>query len=154
MGDAAPVFCAVSLDEPAARALERRHVAELGRRYGGTGPALLDAAPFEPPKGCFLVVRVGDEAVACGGIRRLTPVVAELKCVYVAPAHRRRGIARVLLARLEAAASAAGYNSLRLEAGTGQPEALALYASAGYREIPPYGPFRDEACARCMAKPL
>lgn len=76
--------------------------------------------------------------MACGGIKRLGPRVAEIKRMYVAPAARSRGVARRLLATLEEAARGLGYATVRLDTGPAQPHARALYASAGYRTISDY----------------
>ena len=46
--------------------------------------------------------------------------------MFVLPACRGRGIARALLAALEAEALTSGYGVLRLETGTLQPEAVGL----------------------------
>ena len=57
---------------------------------------------------------------------------AEIKRMYVAPAGRRTGLARAMLAHLETTALAAGADVMVLETGTEQPEAIALYESSGY----------------------
>jgi GNAT superfamily N-acetyltransferase len=59
--------------------------------------------------------------------------------MWTAPSERRRGHARRVLAALEDAARARGYRAVRLETGRPQPEAVALYAGAGYAPITPYG---------------
>jgi hypothetical protein len=41
-----------------------------------------------------------------------------------------------------------------LETGTEQPEALSLYASAGYLPIPSFGFYRDSPLNRCLARRL
>jgi GNAT superfamily N-acetyltransferase len=74
--------------------------------------------------------------------------------MYVDPPVRRRGIARMILARLEDAARESGYRSVRLETGLGQPEAMALYASADYRRIRPYGEYVGDPLSACYEKPL
>ncbi len=104
----------------------------------------------------------GTEAVACGGWRArrsgddpaLRDGDAEIKRMYVAPAHRGRGIARALLAELERAAVAAGCRRAVLETGTRQPEAIALYLSEGYAPMAKFGTYRDEPGSRCFAKSL
>jgi GNAT superfamily N-acetyltransferase len=58
--------------------------------------------------------------------------------MYVRPEHRRQGHARRLLQRLEDEARRLGYTRVRLDTGPLQPEAAALYASAGYHAIDPY----------------
>ena len=65
-----------------------------------------------------------------------TPRSSGCSCVT---AHRGRGHARAVLAELERTAAAAGRRRAVLETGTRQPEAIALYTSAGYG---PDGPVR------------
>jgi len=73
----------------------------------------------------------------------------------VAAAHaRRRGHSRRVLSALEAAAADRGYALLKLETGIEQPEAVALYRSAGYAQIEKYGRYRDDPRSICMAKGL
>jgi ribosomal protein S18 acetylase RimI-like enzyme len=124
--------------------------AELDRRYGaeddaGQGwRAEVGPADVTPPAGVFLVARVDGEAVGCGAVKRHADGVGEVKRMYVAPAGRRRGLGRILLAELEHHAASLGYRVLRLETGEAQPEAMALYESAGFRRIPNYGRYADD----------
>jgi GNAT superfamily N-acetyltransferase len=142
------------MDGEVAQPLVAELDAELARRYDDD--AAIDASPaeFTPPTGRFVVALADGRPVACGGFRRLTPTVAELKRMYVRPPERGRGLGRRLLADLEHAAREAGYAELWLETGTAQPEAMALYASAGYRLIPNFGQFADSPMSRCYAKSL
>ena len=41
-----------------------------------------------------------------------------------------------------------------LETGEAQPEAIALYRSAGYTQIPPFGHYTDSEQSVHLAKPL
>ena len=116
-------------------------VAEVESLYGQiTGPGMPTATPtdFAPPAGLCLVGFDAGEAVCVAGIKRLDAEVAEIKRMYVAPAARSRGIARVLLTALEDAARELGYVRVRLDTGTKQPHARDLYLSTGYREIENY----------------
>lgn len=121
--------------------------AEYGRRYGGDGDiSPIDVHQFDPPGGHFLMVYVDDVPAAMGGWRRGGPLGesdAEIKRMYVRPAYARRGLARAILAELEASAAAVGITRLVLETGTAQPEAIALYLSSGYVEIPKFGFYAD-----------
>ena len=74
--------------------------------------------------------------------------------MYVRADWRRRGIARELLTELENRAAKAGYLRAVLETGTEQPEALALYPSAGWTSIPGYGHYKWSPRNRCFAKDL
>ena len=59
---------------------------------GGVTPEQL-----APPLGAWLLGWRDDEAVACGGVRLLTPEVCEIKRMYVDPSARGAGLARRLL---------------------------------------------------------
>jgi GNAT superfamily N-acetyltransferase len=145
---------AVALDHPLARTMEERLVAEMVTRYGGAGPGPVPLEHFTAPQGCFLVAHLDDVPVACAGFRFLRPSVAEVKRMYVDVAARGHGLARRLLAELEQRAAAAGYTQMWLETGTDQPEAVALYTSAGYRRMDPYGEYRYDPGSRCYYRTL
>lgn len=74
--------------------------------------------------------------------------------MFVTPAHRGRGIGQQVLAALESRARELGYSILRLETGNGQPEAIRLYTSVGYREIPCFGEYVDDPLSICFEKHL
>jgi hypothetical protein len=59
-----------------------------------------------------------------------------------------------VLEALEVRAVAIGYTRLVLETGIRQPEAMALYESAGYASIEPYGFYKHAPMSRCYAKDL
>lgn len=59
-----------------------------------------------------------------------------------------------MLARLEHHAVALGYRRLQLETGHRQPEAIALYESAGYHRIPSFGQYAGDKLSVCFAKDL
>jgi GNAT superfamily N-acetyltransferase len=130
-------------------------------RYGGPDETPLDPAYFEPPNGAFYVGYLDGRPVATGAWRLRHDVVvdgtsetAEIKRMYVAPRARGRGLARAMLAHLEATARAAGAEAMVLETGLAQPEAIALYESSGYTPIPGFGFYKDAPVARCFARRL
>lgn len=111
-----------------------------------------------PPAGVFLVAWLDGEPVGSGAVRRLVgsedPTVGEVKRMWTEPHARRRGVSRAVLARLEREARALGFRRLQLETGDRQPEALALYESAGWHRIEPYGQYRGDPGSVCFAKDL
>jgi putative acetyltransferase len=92
------------------------------------------------PNICFFVVRQDGEAVACGGIG-FYEGFAELKRMYAKPSVRGRGVAKKLLAHLEAEAISTGQLLVRVETGVYQHEALRFYEGAGYRRCDAFGPY-------------
>ena len=59
-----------------------------------------------------------------------------------------------MLAALEEQARERGFARIRLETGTRQPEAMGLYAAAGYREIEGFGAYAGHADQRCFEREL
>jgi GNAT superfamily N-acetyltransferase len=147
-------FQIVSLDHPRARALEEKLKAEMSVRYGGSGPGPIPVEHFVAPEGAFVVAVRDEEAVACGGFRFLRTDIAEIKRMYVDPVARGQGVGRSLLRFLEEQAASSSYTQLWLETGTEQPEAIALYTSAGYRALRPYGEFKYDSRSRCFYRSL
>ncbi|HEY8525461.1 MAG TPA: GNAT family N-acetyltransferase [Acidimicrobiales bacterium] len=130
----------VSARDPLVAPLLADLTREYAARYGETGEmATVAPEEFDPPAGTFLVLVDGGEVLAGGGLRRLDDGVCEVKRMWTAPGHRRKGYASRVLTALEDAARAAGYRTLLLETGPLQPEAYALYTGRGYRRIPVYG---------------
>lgn len=91
-----------------------------------------------PPQGAWLVGWRGEEAVACGGVRLLSPDVCEIKRMYVDPSARGAGLARRLLTELEDAGAALGASLARLDTGRDMAPAVGLYRTTGYVEIEDY----------------
>jgi GNAT superfamily N-acetyltransferase len=145
---------AVGYADPVAQHLIERVQQEYVVRYGGRDAAVVDPAEFSPPLGLFLVAEAGGVAAGCGGWRAHDDGAAEIKRMYVEPAFRRRGIAAQVLAELERTAAAAGHRRLLLNSGDRQPEALALYARAGYTPVTGYGVYADAPGAVFLGKDL
>ncbi|MFI2364819.1 GNAT family N-acetyltransferase [Promicromonospora sp. NPDC019610] len=116
------------------------------------------AEEFAPPVGALVLLLEHGAPVAGGAFRRRlepelgetarlaradardadgVPAVptAELKRIWTHEAHRRRGLARRVLAELETRARALGYPRLYLTTGPRQPEAAGLYRATGYRPL-------------------
>jgi GNAT superfamily N-acetyltransferase len=143
-------------ESPDVQALCLAQQREMHGIYGEAdiGPTR-EASMFVPPDGVFLVLREDDgRAIGCGGIARFDAARGEVKRMYVVPEARGRGLGRRLLEELEAQARELGYTSVVLETGDRQPEALGLYASAGFERIPCYPPYDSRALSLCFEKRL
>ena len=123
-------------------------------RYGGPDEARVDLHEFAPPQGLFLVATLDGVPVASGGWRHIAGDAVEIKRMYVVPAARGLGLARRVLAELESTAAAAGYARALLGTGDRQPEAIALYESAGYLAVPGFGHYAGVPGALFYGKSL
>jgi ribosomal protein S18 acetylase RimI-like enzyme len=94
---------------------------------------------LEPPQGLLLVAHRDESVEGCAGLRVLDDGVGEVKRVWVAPASRRQGLGRRLMAEAERHARERGIRELRLDTRSDLVEARRLYEALGYREIPPFG---------------
>jgi ribosomal protein S18 acetylase RimI-like enzyme len=151
----------VRIDHPDAALLVEEVQEEYVLRYGGRDETPIEPGYFDAPAGAFFVGYLEGIPLVTGAWRRRSDVVvdgtsltAEIKRMYVAPAARHRGLARTMLAHLEATAAAEGVEVMVLETGMKQPEAIALYLSSGYARIPGFGYYADSPLSRCFAKRL
>ncbi|RKT84070.1 putative acetyltransferase [Saccharopolyspora antimicrobica] len=135
-------------------AFVERLQAEYTRIYGAPDESPADAAQFSPPSGGFCVGYEGGTAVAMGGWRRRDGGRAELKRMYVPDEHRGNGYSRAILTWLENAAAADGAVEMVLETNQRHPAALALYRSAGYTEVEPFGYYADDPLTVYLGVPL
>ena len=129
---------------------------ELSQRFASGFDPSQSLAPsleeFLPPDGSFLIMRVEDELVGCGGFKRNSPHAAYLKRMWVAPGVRGLGLGVRLLTALEEQARARGYRKAQLETNETLTEARQLYRRCGYLEV---APFNDEPYAHYwFEKPL
>lgn len=130
---------AEAADSPVAVRLVEAMETEIIGLYGqGEMPTSARPDELSPPHGAFIVVWEDGRPVAGGGLKRLEDGVGEIKRMFVVPEARSRGHARRLLEGLEAAARKLGFRVARLDSGPDQLHAVALYRSAGYRDVPDY----------------
>jgi DNA-binding MarR family transcriptional regulator len=139
---------AVDPAHPHAQHCLREYFAELDRRFdAGFDPdrsRLADPTEMRPPEGVFCLATLRGEPVGCGGLKFHGEAPTELKRMWVDPAARGLGVGRRLLAELESRAAAGGRRTVRLDTNGSLTEAVAMYRSAGYREV---DPFNDETYA-------
>lgn len=102
----------------------------------------------------FFVLRANGVPAGCGGILFVDDAYGEVKRMYVRPPFRGSGYGRRILDHLAEHARGRRIALLRLETGIHQQEAIALYERAGFRAIPPFGPYTDDPLNRCYEKRL
>jgi GNAT superfamily N-acetyltransferase len=161
-------FQPAAFDHPDAVKLNDAVQLEYAERYRQDGESEGDVTPldtsmFVPPRGLYLLT-YDDQGrpVATGGWRSqeangegYSDGDAEIKRMYVVPEARGLGLARRILTALEDDARAAGRIRMVLETGIRQPEAIALYISAGYEPCAQkFGHYREYDNSRCFAKLL
>ena len=133
---------------PPARACMQAYFEELARRFDdGFDPARSISADDEelsPPAGLLLLATLHGEPVGIGALKFHDNGPPDIKRMWVAAAVRGLGLGRRLLADLEARAAQHGARTVRLETNRTLAEAIGLYRSAGYREVPA---FNDEPYA-------
>ncbi len=127
---------------PDARLCVGRYFAELAERFEtGFDPAQsIPAADDQltPPRGLLLVARLHGEPVGCGALKLHPDGPTEIKRMWVDESVRGLGLGRRLLRELERHAHEAGASVLRLETNGSLVEAIRLYRSSGYEEVPAF----------------
>ena len=133
---------------PHAQRCLHAYFSELDRRFdAGFDPALSIPADLEelrPPAGLLLVATLRADPIGCGALKFRGQEPAEIKRMWVAESARGFGVGRRLLTELEDRAAEHGARTVRLETNKALTEAISLYRSAGYIEVPP---FNDEPYA-------
>ncbi|GAA0909036.1 GNAT family N-acetyltransferase [Streptomyces thermoalcalitolerans] len=129
----------VPVSDPRVKPLLRELADEYSRRYGKDARAEMARYPDEEFTasygGVLLLLLEHGEPVAGGAFRRYDATTAELKRIWTHSAHRRRGLARRVIAELEREARTRGYRRIYLTTGPRQPEARGLYLATGYTPL-------------------
>jgi putative acetyltransferase len=133
-------------------------VADLDKDLWARYPAIQqNFTPFNKidPSARVVVAYSQNGPVGCGCFRKMDDEgTLEIKRMYVRPQSRGKGIAKLVLSELEKWGKDEGFTQAKLETGNNQPEALAVYSGAHYKQIPNYPPYIDIAESICMAKKL
>jgi putative acetyltransferase len=141
-------------DKPETRALLDESSAYMASLYPAESNHILGVEALQQPEVTFVVARVDGQALGCGAVLKSGEHWAELKRMFVSPAARGQKLGRRLLQRLELIAAEKGATLLRLETGIKQPEALALYRSAGFVEIGPFGEYQPDPLSVFLEKSI
>lgn len=93
---------------------------------------------YQSPSGGLILVQSSRLFVGCAGVRLFQDGIAELKRMYVRPAHRGQGLGRKLLQEALDLARELNYERIRLDTITTMTEAKHLYVAAGFYPIDEY----------------
>lgn len=117
---------------------------ELAGPYAADQHHGLSLADLFQPSVRFLVARLGDAAVGCGGVA-LFDDYAELKRMYCRDHARGCGVAQAVLEDIESITRDAGRATLRLETGIHQHAAIKFYERNGFRVCEAFGAYTQLA---------
>jgi len=118
--------------------LEREYDARYGDLFGEPASVELARYPvdaFSAPGGTFLVIESDGAVVSAGAFMTVGESTVEVKRMWTHAEHRGRGLAKRVLAELEAEARRRGATRVVLSTGPRQPEAVLLYLAAGYTPL-------------------
>ena len=144
------------LTSPAVHDLLAEHLRNMRAVSPPESVHALDLTGLRAPDVTFWTVWDGETLLGCGALKELSPAHGEVKSMRTAEAHRRRGVARAVLAHLVAEARARGYGVLSLETGA-QPAfepARRLYEAFGFRHTGPFGAYADDPNSVFMTRDL
>lgn len=122
------------------QALLREHLQSM-TLYSPPGSIhALDLEALRRPEVTFWSAWQGEELLGCGALQELDRRHGEVKSMRTAEAHRRKGVARVMLEHVIDEARRRGYERLSLETGSHPAfaPAHALYASKGFVFCEPF----------------
>ncbi len=128
------------LSEEAAALLSGSEAA-LREAYDITECCSYRGAELAAPNISFFVARLDGTAVGCVALCA-EDGYGEIKRLFTVPQVRGQGVAKALVAHLEASAKAAAMPRILLESGSKLAAAVALYDAMGYTRR---GPFADYA---------
>lgn len=93
---------------------------------------------YNKPGGSLILAYIDERAVGCAGIRELERGIAELKRMFVQPEYQGYKIGRKLLEISIDITKELNYSKIRLDTLPEMTQALKLYRTFGFYEIPAY----------------
>jgi GNAT superfamily N-acetyltransferase len=143
-------------EDPAARACLSAYLDVLVARVDGITLGHVSipdpyADNYRPPHGAFLLAWSDRSPLGCVSLHTVAPGEGEVKRLWIAPEARGQGLARRLMREIESQARTLGLHRLRLDTNEALTEAIALYRSDGWVDVPPYTGY---PATHWFAKPL
>jgi putative acetyltransferase len=95
--------------------------------------------PYGLPRGRLILGQVDGQTAGCIALKPLEAGICEMKRLFVRPEFRGKHIGQKLARHIVDEARLIGYSAMRLDTIRGTMDnAIGLYASLGFREIPAY----------------
>jgi len=88
--------------------------------------------------GGIILFKEDNEFIACVAVRKNKEGYAELKRMYVQPAHQHKSIGKSLLEKAIELAKNCNYKFIRLDTLSNMTPAINLYKKYGFYEVPAY----------------
>jgi putative acetyltransferase len=141
---------------PEIRALLEEHLRSMREQSPPESVHALDLDALRQPEITFWTVWNGGELQGCGALKELDAGHGEIKSMRTAYAHRRRGVARRLLAHILDEARRRAYARVSLETGSMAAFAPAreLYAQFGFAGCGPFAQYREDPNSVFMTRRL
>lgn len=132
------------------------HIAEMQSVTPPESKHALDLEGLRRPEVTFWSVLDGGTVVGCGALKAVDDDHAEIKSMRVAPSHRRRGVASLLLEHILAEATARGFSQVSLETGSFEffEPARRLYTSHGFEPCEPFADYKPDPNSFFMTRSL
>ena len=125
------------------------YYAELARRFERGFDVSLscdpDAKDLVRPRGAFLVAMSDGMPIGCVALKGNGGNLAEIKRLWICPSARGLSLAKRLMTAAETVARELSITVLRLDTNSALPEAIQLYKTSGWVEIPRFNddPYPD-----------
>ena len=138
------------------RDLLQEHLRNMSQLSPPESVHALDIDALRRPEITFWTMWSNDQLVGCGALKALDARHGEVKSMRTSSAHRRKGIARAMLAHIVAAARERSYVRLSLETGSnaGIEPARRLYESFGFTYCPPFADYVEDPNSVFMTRAL
>ncbi|MEQ9694541.1 GNAT family N-acetyltransferase [Shimia sp. SDUM112013] len=139
--------------DPQATALLRQSHALMQSLFAPEENHFLDIEELCVPSINFYVAREDGKALGCVALANKTDY-GEIKSMFVDPRARGKGIAHLLMQKVEADARAQGLRMVKLETGDKLVQAHSLYKAHGYVDCGPFGDYEANTSSIFMTKEL
>ncbi len=144
------------LSRPEVRALLEEHLANMAQLSPPESIHALDIDALRKPGITFWSAWSDGQLLGCGALKQLDPGHGEVKSMRTPLAHRRKGVARTMLAHIISEARARSYRRLSLETGSmpAFEPARRLYESFGFTYCSPFADYVDDPNSAFMTLAL